>query len=193
MLASCREHTSPTARTRYIGGCVTPPNVYMCLLPEGGARPAGRLMSPGMAAHTSCLQSFGSTRPSSRAHASFWRLRGCVGRLWIVVFIFYYYYYIFSKTQPPPPCRRTMAHRSHDHMGSQGEGCPPPSYIYIYIYIMTDTIPSIPGHPLRLLLLLLFRLLLRWCGSCFEGTPPWGHRGKIYKYIYNILCSRTSR
>ena len=49
-------------------------------------------------------------------------------------FFIFYYYHIFIKTQPPPPCRRTMTHRSHDHMGSQGEGCPP-LVIYTYIYI----------------------------------------------------------
>ena len=48
-----------------------------------------------------------------------------------IFFIIYHYYYIFIKTQPPPG-RRTMAHRSHGHMGSQGEGCPP---LVIYIYI----------------------------------------------------------
>ena len=134
MLASCscREHTSPTARTRHIGGCVTPPNVYMCLLPEGGARPAGRLMSPGMAAHTSCLQSFGSTRPSDPAHASFWRLRGCVGRLWIVFFLDFIIIIFLSRPSLPHPVGEPWPIGAMTTWVAKGRDVPPPSYIYIY-------------------------------------------------------------
>ena len=157
LCADCREPPSPTVRTRYIGGCVTPPNVprplapwraATSLFPEGGARPAGRLMSLGMAAHTSCLQSFGSARSSSCAAASFCRLRGCVGRLWIVflyfIILFLLLLYVYQDPAPPPPGLRTMAHRSHGHMCSQGEGSP----LVIYIYIYNNKYnPQLPGPP----------------------------------------------
>ena len=105
------------------------------------------------------------------------------------------YFPVGLSSEPPPPGRRTMAHRSHGHMGRQGEGSLrgfPPSYIHIYIYTITKAIPSCPWcllrlHPLRLCVLLLHLFLLPvLCKNCFEGTPPWAHMSKIFKYIYVV-------
>ena len=74
------------------------------------------------------------------------RRRGIPLDSFLYIFIFYLY------EDPPPPGRRTMAHRSHGHMGRQGEGSLrgfPPSYIHIYIYNNKGNpqLPMVPPAP----------------------------------------------
>ena len=131
MLFSGSKPSSPTVRTRCIGVCVAPPNVLAVWCRRAGAKPAGRLMSPGMAV-ASYRRSSPLVRSASAATCSCCRLRGSAGCLWL--WIVFFYILFLSR----PTGRRTMAHRSHGHMGRQGgRGCPP-LVIYIYFYNLRE-------------------------------------------------------
>ena len=183
----------------YVGGCVTPPNALVSTRLQrkvwfwslgSGVSDAGR--------SGRCIITMAWSLPSSPSggRASLGRLclkrsQGVAASLWIVFCIFLYS--ICMKTPPHPVgepwpigAMAIWVAKGRGHSGGS------PLVIYIYIYTITKAIPSCPWcllrlHPLRLCVLLLHLFLLPvLCKNCFEGTPPWGHMSKIFKYIYVV-------